>query len=87
MNWSLFLLNQLFKYAVTAQAGEQNFSYSWLLILISSIAWMEQEDYHSMLVVAEKVYKGVRYENLWWVMEPSKQHDCAVHFWVYWEAL
>ena len=44
MNWSLFLLNQLTEDAVVAQAGERSFSYSWLLILIALVAWMEPED-------------------------------------------
>ena len=45
MNWPLFLLNQLMEDAVAAQANEQPFSYNWLLILISLVAWMEPEDY------------------------------------------
>ena len=57
MNWSLFLLNQLMEDAVTAQAGERPFSYSWLLILIDLVSWMEPEDYQHMSVVAVKVCK------------------------------
>ena len=55
MNWSLFLLNQLTKNAVVAQDREQPFSYSWLLILISLVAWMEPENYQPMFIEAVKV--------------------------------
>ena len=41
MNWSLFLLNQLTEDMVIVQDGEQPFTYSWLLILISLVAWMD----------------------------------------------
>ena len=58
MNWSLFLLNQLTEDVVVAQFGERSFSYSWLLILIALVAWMEPEDYQPMLVEVVKVCKG-----------------------------
>ena len=45
MNWSLFLLNQLTEDTAATQVGERSFSYSWLLILIYLVAWMEPEDY------------------------------------------
>ena len=48
---------------------------------------MEPEDYQPMEVDAAKVCRGARYQNLWWVEEPSRQMDYAIHFWVYWEAL
>ena len=86
MNWSLLLLNQLLEDDVAAQTGKP-FSYRWLLILISLITQKEPEDYQPMAVDAVKVRQGARYQNLWWVEEPSQQEDCAIHFWVYWEAL
>ena len=55
MNWSLFLLNQLTEDAVAVQDGECPFTYSWLLILIALVAWMEPEDYQRMDVEAVKV--------------------------------
>ena len=64
MNWSLFLLNQLLEDALAAQTGRP-FSYSWLLILITHVSWMEPEDYQPMAVEAVKVYRGARYQNLW----------------------
>ena len=71
MNWSIFLLNQLLEYALAAQTG-RSFSYSWLLILITLVAWMEPEDYQPMAVEEVKVYRGARYQNLWWVEEPGR---------------
>ena len=68
MNWYLFLLNQLLEDVLAAQA-RRSFSYSWLLILIALVSWMEPEDYQSMAVDATKVYRGARYQNLWWVEE------------------
>ena len=71
MNWSLFSLNQLLKDVLISQDGK-SFSYSWLLILIALVAWMELEDYQPMEVDAVKVCHGARYQNLWWVEEPSR---------------
>ena len=48
---------------------------------------MEPKDYQPMAVEVAKVHRSVRYQNLWWVEEPSRQAGCAIHFWVYWEAL
>ena len=48
---------------------------------------MELEDYQPMMVEATKVCRGARYQNLWWAEEPSRQTNCAIHFWIYWEAL
>ena len=86
MNWSLFLLNQLLEDSLAAQDG-RSFSYSWLLILIALVTWMELEDYQPMEVDAVKVCCGTQYQNFQWVEEPSQQADCAIHFWVYWEVL
>ena len=58
MNWSLFLLNQLIEDAIAVQARERPFTYSWLLILIALVAWMEPEDYQRMMVEAVEVCKG-----------------------------
>ena len=40
-----------------------------------------------MEVDAVKVCRNAHYQNLWWVEEPSRQMDYAIHFWVYWEVL
>ena len=70
MNWSLFFLNQLLDDALVAQ-GKGPFSYSWLLILIALVTWMEPADYQQMVVDAVKVCCGACYQNLWWVENPS----------------
>ena len=57
MNCSLFFLNQLLEYSLVAQVGKP-FSYSWLLILISLVTWMEPKDYQPMAVDAAKVFQG-----------------------------
>ena len=48
---------------------------------------MNLEDYQPMSVVAIKVCKGARYQNLWWVEEMSRHTDYTIHFWIYWEVL
>ena len=63
------------------------FSYSWLLILIALVPWMEPKDYQPMTVDLEKVCRGAWYKKLWWFEEPSRQADYAIHSWVYSEAL
>ena len=80
MNSSLFLLSQLTEDVVIVQDEERPFTYSWLLILITLVAWMDPEDYQRMDIEAIKVCKGVRYQNLWWVEEPSRKEDCTIHF-------
>ena len=65
MNWSLFLMNQLVEDVVAVQAGERSFTYSWLLILITLVAWMELDDYQGKEVEAIKFCKGACYQNLW----------------------
>ena len=86
MNWSLFLLNQLLEDVLVAQTGWP-FSYSWILILIALVAWMELKDYQPIAVEVVKVFWGACYQNLWWVKEPSHQTDYAIHLWIYWEVL
>ena len=51
------------------------------------MAWMEPVDYQGMDVAAVKVCMGALYQTLWWVEEPTRKEDCAIEFWVYWEAL
>ena len=87
MNWFLFIMKQLAEDALAVHAGEIPFTYSWLLILIALVAWMEPVDYQGMDVEAVKVCKGARYKNMWWVEEATRQEDCVIQFWVYWEAL
>ena len=68
--------------AKAAQAGARSFTYSFLLILIALVAWMEPEDYQGMDVKAIEVYKGVRYQNLWWIKEVERMVDCLIQFWI-----
>ena len=72
---------------MAVQAGLHPFTYSWLLILIALMSWMEPDDYQGMEVDAVKVCKGARYQNLWWVKEDDILKYCAIQFWIYWEAL
>ena len=75
MKSSLFMMNQLMEEALAVQAEEWAFTYSWLLILITLMAWMEPVDYQGMDVEAVKVCKGAQYQNLWWVEEPTRKED------------
>ena len=80
-------MNELEKDVVVVEVGEIPFTYSWLLILIVLVAWMELYDYQGMDVKVIEVCKGARYQNLWWVKEPERLMDCVIQFWIYWEAL
>ena len=55
MNWSLFLMNQLVEDAEVIHVSARSFTYSWLLILIVLVDWMEPEDYQGMDVKALEV--------------------------------
>ena len=72
-------VEQLLRDALATQT-EKPFSYSWILILIALVAWMEPEDYQPMAFEEVKVCCGALYQNLWWVEEPSHQTDCSIHF-------
>ena len=76
-------MNQLEKDTVAVEEGEIPFTYSWLLILITLVAWMDPYDYQGMDFKAIEVCKGTRYQNLWWVKEEKILNDCAVQFWIY----
>ena len=45
MNWEAYLLEEYFSDYVDAQDKVTPFHYSWLLILISFVAWVELENY------------------------------------------
>ena len=64
MNWFLFLLNQLTEDAMILHVRKNAFMYSWFLILIALVAWMEPEDYQGMDVAVNQVCKEMRYQNL-----------------------
>ena len=65
MNWSLFLLNQLNEDTILVQEGKRPFTYSWLIILIAFVTWMDPKDYQGMNVKVARVCKGARCKNLW----------------------
>ena len=64
--------------AEAAQEGAISFTYSWLLILIALVDWMEPEDYQGMDVKAVEICKGARYQNLWWVKDAERAVDCLI---------
>ena len=57
----MFVLSRLLDDVFSTQAKERSFSYSWLLILIALVTWMESEDYQLVSVSAENVCKGTWY--------------------------
>ena len=63
------------------------FTYSWFLIFIALVAWMELEYYQGMDIAATQVCKGAQYQNLWYRSQKDKLKDCTIQFWLYWEAL
>ena len=55
---SIFL-NQLMDDMVLVEVGRIPFTYTWFLILISLVGWMEPKYYQGMDVEVVKNYKGV----------------------------
>ena len=45
MSWVTFLLNELLDDAINSQKKGKSLTYSWLLILISFVAWVEFPNY------------------------------------------
>ena len=78
MKWCLFLLNQLTEDMMLVQEGKIPFTYSWMLILISLVAWMEHADYQGMDVEIAQVCRGERYQNLWYLSESEWLKDFAI---------
>ena len=58
MNWSLFLLNQLMEDAMIMQVGKHAFMYSYFLIFIALVSWIDPEDYQGMDIATSQVCKG-----------------------------
>ena len=83
MNWSLFLLNQLTDDVMLVQEGKCPFTYSWLLILIVLVGWMEPTHYQGMDVEVAQVCRGTRYQNLWWLNEREHQIEWDIQFYIY----
>ena len=64
------MVKEFIRDATDAQERGQAFHYSWLLILISFIAWSEPEYYQG--VNLEVPYQGARYQNLCFEKEHTK---------------
>ena len=87
MNQSMFLLNQLMEDIVLVQEGRRPFTYSWLLILITLVGWMEPKYYQRMGVEVVRTCRGARYQNLWVLEDKEQQIDCNVQFYLYYNRL
>ena len=60
----MFLLNELLDDAINSQKKGKSLTYSWLLILISFVAWVEFPNYQVMDVNLPVPCRGSRYQNL-----------------------
>ena len=84
MNWLTYLLNEFFTDVVDAQEKGKFFSYSWLLILISVVAWDELPHYQGVDVLMP--CRGVQYQNLWYDKDNVRQQkDNNVEFYLHGE--
>ena len=63
MNWLTYLLNELLEDAADAQEKGNILNYSWLLILISFVAWEEPLDYQGVDV--PRSCRGTKHQNFW----------------------
>ena len=87
INWSHFLLNDVLEDAVQAQEeSKTKFHYSWLLILISFVVWLDPSDYQPLDVPV--FCHDVKYQNLWEDKEDKiQQKDNNIEFFLHTEAL
>ena len=68
MNWDLFFLNQLMEEIILVQEGIIPFPYSWLLILIALVGWMEPKYCKGIDIEAVNISRGAWYKNIWVLM-------------------
>ena len=87
MNWSLFLLKQLMEDIVLDQEGRIPFTYSWLLMLITVVGWIEPRYYQGIYIEAVRTCRGAQYQNIWALKDKERQIDCNVQFYLYLDGL
>ena len=87
MNWSLFLLNELMEDTVLVQEADNPFTYSWFLILIMMVGWMEPTHYQGMEVDVVNICRGTRYKNLWALNDKERKTTNNIQFYLYLDAL
>ena len=85
-NWSTYLLNEFLVDAINVQEKGNPFNYSWILILISFVAWEESLDYQGVDVPVP--CWGARYQNIWYDKENTQlKRDNNIEFYLQGEAL
>ena len=70
-----------------AQEGKRPFTYSWILILIALVGWMEPKFYQGMEVEKFITCKGARYQNLWVLNVKERKIDCSTILPILWWTL
>ena len=83
MNCSLFLLNELIEDVILEQETGSPFTYSWLLILIVLVEWMEPTHYKGMEIGVVNVCRGARYKNLWALNDKERKTNNNIQFYIY----
>ena len=85
INWSQFLLNELMDDMVDMQELlSAKFHYSWLLILISFVAWTPP-NYQPMDILVE--YINTKFQNLWDDKDNKRKNDTKIEFFLQGERL
>ena len=51
------------------------FTYSWILILIALVGWMEPKFYKGLYFEVVKTCKGARYQNIWMLKAKEQKID------------
>ena len=86
INWSQFLLNKLLIDAFKSQEKDNAFHYSWILILISFVTWVEPPNYQWVdlpLRCRGSIYQNLRFEK----DMKDKEQDNNVQFFMHQNSL
>ena len=71
------------KEAVLAKKVGNPFTYSWILILIALVGWMEPTHYQGMETKVVNVCRGVQYKNLWALNKKERKINNIIQFYIY----
>ena len=73
--------------SIFMQEVVKSFTYSWLMILITFVGWMEPTHYKGMEVDTINIFHGAQYKNLWVFNDKERQSDNNIMFYLYLDAL
>ena len=86
ISWCQFLLNEIVQDASDAHEMGKPFHYSWLLLLISFVAWSDPQDYQGLDLLV--TCQGEKYQNLFYEKDLKDWHEQSnIEFCMHGEAI